>query len=448
MAKKDGLQAAGEVLIERLKLVSSKNIIIDLLEFLAELNIYEDMFHNCMHGNIVLTDSRNLIEKLPLVGDEYLMIKIRTPSFETTIEKTFRVYKVSDRNIVRDTNTQNFILHFSSIELFYDILLPLYLPFQGDIHSVVGEIFQNFISANREYEISNAEDQIKEIESTTSLILLNETSNKVKFVSPGWTPFKCINWLASKSIPKNETSKNYLFFESNKSFYFGSIEYIFKDAFENNNYLGDYTISVSNIRDGNRVLDINREMHIASDVNMPTTSDYIKNYNSGYLSNRLIELDLYNKTYESYDYDYILDYKNAYHTSGPGEKAIPIFTEDSLRNPSTDVSFYPKNEKLFDDFSNNVNERMNEIHGNRKSSLLDLSNLKINMTIPGRTDIEVGRVMYLKYPSLELKTKNDTDALDKDYSGFYLVTAINHKINRLNHTMTIEGIKDSLLIDK
>lgn len=446
MAKQDGLQVAGEVLIERIKLVSSTNVIIDLIDFLVELNLYEDIFHNYLHGTLVLTDSRNLVEKLPIIGDEYLMIKIRTPSFPSVIEKTFRIYKVSDRNIVRDTNTQNFVLHFASIELFYDILLPLYLPFQGDIHSVVAELFENYISTNRNYEISSTDDKIKEIESITPLYILNETANKVKFVSPGWTPMKCINWLASKAIPKNETSKNYLFFESSKAFYFGSIEYIFKDAYENNNYIGEYAISVSNIRDGKKTIDINREMHIASEVIMPSTTDYIKNYTSGYLANRLIHLDLYNKTYESIDYDYVSDYKNQYHTSGKGEKALPSFSDESLRNPVSDISFYPKNEKLFTDFSNNVNERMNDIHGNRKSSLLDLSNIKINMVIPGRTDIEIGRILYLKYPGLDTNIKDEQELLDREYSGFYLITAIAHKINRLEHTMTLECIKDSLLL--
>ena len=148
MAQTSGLQVAGEVLIERIKLVSSQNVIIDLTEFLVELNIYEDLFLNYLHGTIVLTDSRNLIENLPIIGEEYLMVKIRTPGFDSVIEKTFRIYKCSDRVIVRDNNTQNYILHFASIELFYDILLPLYVPFEGDIHSVVGSIFENYIATS------------------------------------------------------------------------------------------------------------------------------------------------------------------------------------------------------------------------------------------------------------------------------------------------------------
>ncbi len=443
MTQSTGLQVAGEVLIERVKLVSSQNVIVDLIDFMVEIDLYEDIYLNYLHGKIVITDSRNLIDALPIIGEEYLMLKIRTPGFDQVIEKTFRVFKCTDRVIVRDNNTQNYILHFASIELFYDILLPLYIPFEGDVHSIVGSIFEKYIATSRNYEISQTEDDIKNIEKVTPLVILNETANKVKFVSPGWTPFKCINWLASRSIPKNSNAKNYLFFETNKAFYFGSLEHIFKDAYENNNYIGEYSTGISNIRDGKKVVDVNREMFLASDVSMSATTDHIKNYTSGYLANRLIELDVINKQYQVFDYDYINEYKNQFHTSGKGEKSVPAFTSESLRNPVQNTSYYPKNPGLFDNFIGNVNERMGEIHGNRKSSLTELSNIKINITVPGRTDAEVGNLFRMLYPALGA----DPSKLDRDYSGFYLITAICHRINRMSHTMHIEGVKDSLRVD-
>jgi all-trans-8'-apo-beta-carotenal 15,15'-oxygenase len=33
-------------------------------------------------------------------------------------------------------------------------------------------------------------------------------------------------------------------------------------------------------------------------------------------------------------------------------------------------------------------------------------------------------------------------------SGFYIITAIHHKVNKHEHTMTMEVIKDSLYVDK
>ena len=452
MIGEQGLQKAGEVRIEQLKLINAGDEVIDLTEFVVELNIYEDIFKNYLNGNIVLTDSRNIIDKFNIHGEEFLNVKLRTPSFpdNQVIEKTFRVYKLTDRTIVRDNNTQNFVLHFISIEFFYDISLPLFAPFEGIITDVAGRIFTDFLASTRKFNISESNENVTEGNSGTDLIVLNESSNKVKFVSPGWSPFKCINWLATKAIPKDGVAKNFIFFESNKSFYLGTLENLFRNAHQEKNYLGRYLISASNVREDKNTQNLNREMFLAKDVEMIESTDYIKNYTNGYLGNRLVYLDLFNKEYELIDYDHVTNYDKQFHTSGIGKEAKPVFNNETFRNFATNISFYPKNPKLFNDYADNISEKMGEIHGNRLSSMLELTNIKMNMTIPGRTDAEVGRILYFEYPSMGGKVEGDTgsSAQDKLYSGYYLITAIHHKVNKLEHQMVMEVIKDSLFVDQ
>lgn len=447
----NGINRAGDVKIEELVLVSSDNRVIDLSEFLVELNIYEDIFSNYMRGNIVITDSRNLIEKLNIHGEEIIIVKVRTPSLDETsvIKKTFRTYKISDRKVVRDNNTQNYVIHFVSAELFVDVLLPLFIPFEGDIDAIVERIFDEYIATNTQYDISQDKTSLTVKPDLSPLIILNKPSNRVKFVSPGWSPFKCINWLATKSIPEQGTAKSYLFFESSKAFYFGSIEYIFQNAVETNNIIGRYTVAASNITGDNNEKNLMREYFLAKEVNLVSSVDQIQNYTNGYLANRLVYLDVYNKEYNLIDYDYVEEYKAQYHTSGDGENAIPTFSNESFRNFATNISFYPKNPKLYDNFTDNVNEKMDVIYGNRKSSLLDLSNIRMNIEVPGRTDVEVGRLLYFIFPGLGGREEADKNMVNQDtlYSGYYLITAINHKINRHEHSMTMEIVKDSLNVE-
>jgi hypothetical protein len=452
MIGEQGLQRAGEVRIEQLKLINSSDEVIDLSEFVVELNLYEDLFKNYLHGNLVLTDSRNLIDKYNIHGEEFLNVKLRTPTFPDSeiIEKTFRVFKLSDRTIVRDNNTQNFVLHFISVEFFYDVSLPLFAPFEGTVTDIAGRIFSDFLATSRNFNVSETNNEIKEDPKPTELIVINEASNKIKFISPGWSPLKCINWLASKAIPKDGVAKNFIFFESSKNFYFGTLENLFRDAHQNKNYLGRYLISASNVREDKASQNVNREMFLAKDVEMVESTDYIKNYTNGYLGNRLIYLDVFNKEYELIDYDHVLNYEKQFHSSGKGEEAKPVFNKDTFRNFATNISFYPKNPKLFNDYPDNISEKMGEIYGNRLSSMLELTNIKMNMTVPGRTDAEVGRIIYFEYPSMGAKDETDTgsSAQDKLYSGFYIITAIHHKVNKHEHTMTMEVIKDSLYVDK
>lgn len=442
----DVLQKAGDVLIESLKLVSINQTITDLEDFLIELNIYEDMFSNFLRGEIALSDSRNLIQTLPIIGEELLILKLRTPTFPNAIEKTFRIVQVSDRKVVKDNNTQTFILYFVSQELIIDMLLPIFKSFEGDIDEVVIDIFANYVSYNRDLETNSTDSTLKENEQSTPINIFTETENKVKFVSPGWTPFKCINWLASKSIPKDGKACNFLFYESNKTFNFGSIESIFDHTNKNKSFIGTYSIAAANLGSQEKG-SLNREFFLTEHVDMVSTTDHIKNYTNGYLANRLITLDVFNKKYELIDYDHTTEYFNYKHTSG--EKAIPIFAEDSLRNPATSIHFYPINPKLFNNFPNNVNEKMGKIYGNRRSTLLELTNLKLNINVPGRTDIEVGNMLRFIYPELGPKDNPNSKGEDIQYSGYYIITAIRHKITKtdiVEHRMVMEIVKDSLFV--
>lgn len=450
MSNQPGIQKAGSVEIVELNLITSTNSVFDLRDFLVEFNLYEDIFSNNLYGDILLSDSRNLIDLAPIIGEEYLNVEFVTPSFKEGghyIKKTFRVFKVSDRAVVRDNSTQLFVLHFASIELFFDIQLPLFKSFKGKAHEIVSNLYFDYLASNRNFLIT--EKGFNTETPFTPLVTINETSNDIKFVSPGWTPLKCINWIASKSIPKDGLSKNYLFFETNRAFYFGSLEAIFRDSYENKNILTTYTLAPNNIRNKGAV-DVNRELSLVQSVQMIESTDHVKNYTNGYLANRLITLDVLNKKYELFDYDYVDDYFKNYHTSGKGSQSKPVFDVNGPRNPAVSISFYPINSKLFNNFPGNISEKIKEIYGNRKSSLLGLTNIKLNLAVPGRTDIEAGRMIYFKFPALGPASEEDTnmDKIDKNYSGYYLITAIHHRVTSQEHTMSMEVIKDSLRIEE
>jgi len=448
----EGLEYAGQVLIEQLELISAEGSTnmqqgrrIKLDDFLVELNIFEDMFKNYMYGTIVLTDSRNLIDNFKIQGREKLIVRLRTPSFlpRDIISKTFKVFKLSDRVVVPNkinSDTQNYTLHFVSPEFEDDVTNPIFEPFEGKIDEVVAKLCSRIGVSNS--KISDA--------------YIEPVANKIKFICPGWTPFRCINWLATKSIPVITSAKNYIFYESNKGFYFRNIELLFKQAVQTNNYIGKYYIAGADvdIKESELNSDLNREMFIASDVVMLESSDFVKYKSSGYLANRLIFLDLYNKEYESVNYSHTQAYPTQFHSSGSGLTAIPPFGTGSGASPQSNISFYPKNPRLYQTsvdvyFKDNINEKMGGIHGNRMSSMMELNNIKMQITVPGRTDIEVGRMLNFFYPPVQPRDVTDSaeEKVDKLYSGYYLITAIHHKVNKKNHTMTMELTKDSLYVD-
>jgi len=444
MEDSKGIERAGSVYIEKIQILSSKGILLDLDDYLIEINLYEDIFTPMMRGSITLSDSRNLIEYLPIICQEFLIMKISTPTFEQKIEKTFRIYGIKDRILARDKNTQVYTLNFISAEALFDVNLPIFKKFEGVVSDVVGEIFSNYVSLNR--TINSANNTTDEIKSSELRVLV-ETSNSVKFVSPGWTPFKIINWLASKSIPKEGTACNFLFFETNKAFYYTTIEYLFDTARKNNLYLGTYSMSISNIRDNKKAgSDIEREFFIVNGLRQIEGIDNFQNYMNGYLSNRLIALDINNKKYEIVDYDHTQKYFEYEHAD---PAPVPFFSttqDEEIVNPAISISYYPVQPKLFNDFKDNISEKVKDVYGNRKSNLMDLTQFKLDITISGRTDAEVGSLLYLSYPGLQPVDESTTEKQyeDKLFSGYYIITAINHKITKHEHNMICEVIKDGI----
>lgn len=155
--KKTGLTRAGDVDIESLTIISATGTKLDVKDYLVELNLYEDLFSNALYGTIQLSDSRNLLKELPIIGNEVLIVKVKTPSFTKSIDKQFRIYSITDRSIVRDQSTQLYTLHFCSQEVINDSITPLYKSFNGRIDEVVKKIYDDYLKSPRTYNITPSE---------------------------------------------------------------------------------------------------------------------------------------------------------------------------------------------------------------------------------------------------------------------------------------------------
>ena len=91
MAKVTELSYPGQIDFQTLKLISSNGIVVDLNDYMIEFNLIEDIFSNFLHGQILITDSSNILSKLPIVGDEILIVSYGTPTLNSYFQKYFLV---------------------------------------------------------------------------------------------------------------------------------------------------------------------------------------------------------------------------------------------------------------------------------------------------------------------------------------------------------------------
>lgn len=436
----EGLQTAGDITIDEVVIIKADGQELDCRQLLIELNIFEDIFKNGLSGNVLFVDAGNFVGNFPITGNEYIRFLMKTPTLNQRIYKTFKIYSITDRMMIQDTGTQSYLLHFCSTELFIDMMAPVYGKYSGKVDAIVEKIYNENLAVPR-----NTGEKGDE----TPLIIFGKPDNEITFTSPGWHPSHCINWLASRTVTEDYKSPSFLFYETTQAFYFASIEALIDQAAQNKTFYREYIYSANN-RTGNPdearyTKDIDEEYKKVEELEVVETFNEFKNSTNGYYANRLITLDLFTKDYQVFDYDHVATYPEYKHMEDIAGGGRAPFESNALRSPSSYVQFYPRHAGLFNDAARNVSDIIEETLPQRVSAINELTNFKIVITVPGRTDAEVGSIVYLTYPDARPRSESDKTSRGEDplFSGFYLVTAIRHKITLIKHMMIMELVKDS-----
>ena len=445
---KDAVASAGDIDIRECVIISMPSGAEYSLTsgYIGELNIYEDMYRGGLYGNLMVIDANNLSQVIGLTGDEYIRLNVVTPSMDkSAIRKTFKVYSVTDKIMVSDTGKQSYILHFCSPEVFIDSLSPVYRTFKkAKVHKQVQQVFDNFVATSR-----NGTGEY------TPLVIIGETENDIQFTSPGWHPVKILNWLATRAIPAKYKNPNYLFYESNKAFYWANVEAIIDASKATNKVYQKYDYVANNLQAtldqksgqyvGGYVKDIEKEYQKVEDMRVVTGYNALKNTQTGYLANRLYTFDVITKKRQVFDYNHTGGYAQYTHLEDIGGTSVPPFARGIDATPAGYNQIYMQHDQLYTGVKNNAGDVIDKILPRRTSTSTELTNLKIEITVPGRTDAEVGSIVYFGYPDAAPRDPSDKAITKYDtlYSGYYLITAIRHKINMLKHMMIMELVKDS-----
>jgi hypothetical protein len=282
---------------------------------------------------------------------------------------------LENKNYVNDGSTIIYELGIMSTEGFNDVLNPIYKSFEGTPSKVINDIFIDYIQANR--NIITGSD-IK-----TTLTFLEYPKNILKFISPGWTPIQCINWLAGKCLPSAGKAANFLFWETTKGFYFGSMDKILSklDTYT----IGEYVYTETYIKTLS-VEDKYKSMYAIKDLSIETAVNQLDNSRLGYLASVLLDVDVYNKTYAFNSYDHPTEFDKYAHLNSTD--SYPLFDKNIIRNPFAYGKINYSNPKLFTKVENNFDQIPKITFGNRRSNLLELNNFNI------------GYIFYMFFPIL------------------------------------------------
>ena len=448
-----GVQYAGDFNLEEALLISPTGNVTALLTdvVIVEMNIFEDMFKSSITGSIIVTDTNDIVSKIPIVGQEYLTLKIRTPTL--TLEKDiidftenpFAVHKISLRRELT-TGGQTYELKFISQEAIKNSQRKISKSYSGN-KANIGDIVFDLLSEDR-----NGVQSSKEI-------FIEPTTGKRKYVIPNMNPFSAITTLSNEAVSKsqdgNNPSPHYLFFENKNGIHFRSLQSLYEQDAKDLFHVGDMGFDEEEIdgdpESGKLIQNFRRILA----YEIRTRKDLFLNSASGMLGGRLITHDIYKKNYDVREYNYLDDDDFGQHKrlSDEGD-AFRVYNVD--RFESTDFSkakthLIPisKTTKNFDAHyttsdeldGNSDSNRLQETYLQRQSRLMEIGNgISIQMSVNGRTSLTVGDIIFITIPSIR-----GSDTENELYTGKYLIVKLRHTFSKplRQHEITMEVVRDN-----
>ena len=420
---------------------------LDLTNYLVELNIFEDIFNNTISGNVVLSDAIGIINLMGLNGTEFLKVVLSKTSDDIPINRTFRVFSVSERKIDINNNNESYVVNFCSEEFLLSEQYRICKPYTGQtISNIVTDILVNFLQTTN----NNNPKQL----------FIDQTYGQYDFILPNKKIFETVNWLSTYARPASgNPGADMLFYENLWGFNFKSIQNLFTEGAKFSYYFNPKNVgnTVSKKMDDrmNNIL----EFQILKGI------DTLKAISDGTFSNRLLSVDpLLRKKYTT-DFNY-----NDYNQKSKHLNTFPLINNYKNRfnatlfdsPPTSTLGFQAGNLRLAASNSNQFNNPyIKQIPGsvahdifietyvpNRVAQISIDNYHKIKITVPGNPQVTTGMVLNINaFGISDFSNSKSSRNLDPYYSGNYLVSAVRHVISMANNNRAyitvIELIKES-----
>jgi hypothetical protein len=285
------LRFAGDVSIEDATITSMvSGLSFNVTNQLITIEIFEDMFAPFITGSLIFRESLDFANAFPFVGQEYLDLKVSTPTFENsggTVEGRFYIYKLSDRQEVSERSTV-YKLAFISGEAIVDLNNKISRAYSGKISDIVENLIsdESALSSEKPYNIE-------------------ETKNKTKYVSNYWSPIKNITYLLehAQTIGGEAT---YTFFENRGGFNFVSLDLLNSLTVKQTFKYNDSTDTIN--PSGGSSRNIERDFKKITEMKIPVTFDFLKTATNGVYASTLKYNDLTTKRYFDVKYSFLRDW--------------------------------------------------------------------------------------------------------------------------------------------
>ena len=445
------LQAVGDFELLTAIITTSSGLEVDISSSIVNITIYEDTSSTSVTGEILIQDAFALTNIGPIIGQEYLRLKVRTPSLdgeENTIDFTENVLlinSVQNRTTVGNS-VQVYILNFTTSELLKNQRTKVSRSLKGSYSDIVKKMLEDELDCKKD-------------------IYLEPTAGNKKIIAPNIRPFDVIRMAsreAVSSLVQDPTVSNYIFYETLEGYHFRSLGSLYAQ-----NSVQDYTsfIKGSNIQAGG-FIDIERELGNVLDFEIVSGSNSLVNYTTGVFASDLIVHNIFNKSIKKHSYGIFEDFKNEQHIGRYHDKekksVFPIYSHLAVEDNGKTVQDFRS--RIFvapisqngvaDAQHNTINDTTPFTPSDpqnwlqvRTSQLLQLEQgIMVNILTHGNTVVHAGDIVQLDLPYDAAFKTTENEQNDRFYKGAFFVKRLRHDFDfgDKKHKTHMTLVKDSL----
>lgn len=416
-----------QFVIKNLSIVSfDESIRYDVRGIYDELSIFDNLMSPVMSGNILITDALGLSNKLKFDGSEYIEIEIvkDTDRPETmSFKKKFLIYKQSDRKQINQTS-EMYILHFVSEEFILSQQKKIQQTYKGEYSTFVQRILSEHL------KVTNVE--------------IEPTKGIKEIVVPTLSPLDAIDYITKRAIGMNNLP-DFLFWQTQKSYYFKSLSQIVKSPiFANIDFV------TKNLSEEETGQNQNIEMFSARDVKILSQFNFAESIVGGVYAGKFVGFDTLTRTIKTTT----ITQDDVYKLTGHANPQKPNSKIPNKDKKTADVMYdsnltvYPfqyartQDEwiKQRDSKTANIIDDTHMYKFQRKAIFYNFIQKRLKITMPGNFAFMSGSTVQVNMPN----RSRDVDSQgDPSLSGKYVITGVRHVIRFDKHETVLEVATDS-----
>jgi hypothetical protein len=456
----------------------------------AVVNVYQDLDSAFLSGNLMFFDSVGAVNKLPIIGNEFLEFKFRTPidaKGDEEMDATNHRFQVYEKRSVRSTqNTQAVALFFTSIESIRNERLRVSKSLSGSYGEMVDKIFKTD----------------KTLLNSKKDVFIDPTKGVYKYTFPNCRPAEAVRHMTYMSEPINFKTPDYMFYENNRGFHFRCLESLYRESGDNtrNRPFVAFIDLLSAFNPNFGTPDVESESPITKPYSFSFNDSYntLKNTRRGMFGSVTYAHDLIDKKFIKSRTSYTNYYEQALHIDAPTgagtvyQGIMPPgpaefdddYTVDDKSYGSTNkhqinrlhASKLTKassadNRKYMDDYFARVfvvpATKANHVFNSEGTELDPRMTAKQNLSeatrdyfsmdidVPGNFTYNIGDLVWCEVPSYnaaDMTTDNKImreDVIDPFLTGRYLIKSLHHQIDMIDqkHTTAMTVVRNVFATD-